>query len=73
MSINQGAFEGGPCLTKREYVSDQSTKVTGVATQTQAGGVKQIAHIAALTAAPTETDFNGLLTALQTAGIMAAS
>lgn len=30
-------------------------------------------HIAQLTAAPTAADFNGLLTALTTAGLMAAS
>lgn len=38
----------------------------------QAGVVKQIANIAQLSAAPTQQDFNGLLTALQAAGIMAA-
>ena len=43
------------------------------ATTSAEGGVKQIAHIVQLTAAPTMADFNGLLTALQTAGIMAAS
>ena len=42
------------------------------ATTDQAGVVKQIANIARLSAAPTQQDFNGLLTALQAAGIMAA-
>lgn len=37
------------------------------------GGVKQMAAITDLTAAPTEADFNGLLSALRTAGILAAS
>lgn len=43
------------------------------ATPTTAGAVKQAAHIAPLAAAPSMADFNGLLTALQTAGIMAQS
>lgn len=42
------------------------------ATTSTAGVVKQIAHIEDLSAAPTQGDFNGLLAALQTAGIMAA-
>ena len=41
------------------------------ATTAQAGVVKQIANIAQLSAVPTQADFNGLLTALQGAGIMA--
>ena len=42
------------------------------ATTSTAGVVKQIAHIEDLSAAPTQGDFNGLLAALRTAGIMAA-
>ena len=41
------------------------------ATTAQAGVVKQIANIAQVSAAPSQEDFNGLLTALQAAGIMA--
>lgn len=41
------------------------------ATTTTNGTVKQVAHIANLVAAPTEADFNGLLAALQAAGVMA--
>lgn len=43
------------------------------ATPTAAGVVKQGTHIAALAAAPTQADFNNLLTVLQTAGILATS
>lgn len=42
------------------------------ATTSVAGEVKQIAHIEDLSATPTQEDFNGLLAALKTAGIMAA-
>ena len=42
------------------------------ATTETAGVVKQMANIAQLSAEPTQSDFNGLLTALQTAGLMAA-
>lgn len=43
------------------------------ATPTVIGGVKEGTHIAQLVAAPTETDFNNLLTVLQAAGILASS
>lgn len=41
------------------------------ATTQVAGIVKQAETIADITAAPTQADFNGLLAALKTAGIMA--
>ena len=37
------------------------------------GGVKQMAAIADLSAAPTQQDFNNLLAALRTAGMLATS
>lgn len=43
------------------------------ATEDTIGGVKQMAHIANIGAAPSQADFNGLLAALIAAGIMAAS
>ena len=43
------------------------------ASATQAGPVRQMTFTAQLTAAPTQADFNGLLTKLITAGLMAAS
>ncbi|MBS1079088.1 head fiber protein [Gluconobacter kondonii] len=115
MTINPGSFEGGPYLTKAEFLSwledsglitsdasgnitisgdltassgeikAENLEVTGTAkfdgtveglpdaTAVAAGVVKQVANIAQLSAAPTMADFNGLITALQTAGIMAAS
>lgn len=45
----------------------------GNATTATAGLVKQSTNIAALAAAPTEADFNGLLAAMRTAGLMASS
>lgn len=42
------------------------------ATTSTAGVVKQIPHMEALSAEPTQSDFNSLLTALQSAGVMAA-
>ena len=43
------------------------------ATATQAGPVKQMTFTAQLAAAPTQADFNNLLTKLIVAGLMAAS
>ena len=43
----------------------------GSATTAKAGTVKQMTHIAQLSAAPTQADFNNLLTKLQAAGTMA--
>ncbi|MBB4017372.1 hypothetical protein GGR16_002401 [Chelatococcus caeni] len=43
------------------------------ATQTDAGGVRQMAPIADLSDAPTQQDFNDLLAALRDAGILATS
>lgn len=43
------------------------------ATTSVTGGVKQMPAIANLAAAPTQADFNNLLAALRTAGILAAS
>ncbi|MCA7085847.1 hypothetical protein K7G19_19850 [Cupriavidus sp. DB3] len=44
-----------------------------VPTNTQRGGVLQQAAIANVAAAPTQGDFNGLLTALRAAGILASA
>lgn len=48
-----------------------ASAATAAATTETAGVVKQIANIAQLSGEPTQSDFNDLLTALQTAGIMA--
>ncbi|WP_023640377.1 hypothetical protein [Dickeya zeae] len=50
-----------------------STESTAPATTTAAGIVKQMPFTAQLTAAPTQADFNALLTKLINAGLMASS
>lgn len=53
---------------------DTNTKIPAAqlpAASTAIGGVKQMTAIADLTAAPTQDDFNNLLAALRTAGMMA--
>lgn len=55
---------------------DANTKIPAAqlpAAGTAIGGVKQMAAIADLTAAPTQQDFNNLLAALRTAGMLANS
>ncbi|AXH72297.1 MAG: head fiber protein [Caudoviricetes sp.] len=47
--------------------------VLPTATVAALGGVKAAGHIANISAAPAASDFNGLLSALQGAGIMATS
>ncbi|MEI9629554.1 hypothetical protein [Phytobacter diazotrophicus] len=49
------------------------TESTVTATATNAGIVKQMTFTAQLTAAPTQADFNALLTKLIAAGHMASS
>lgn len=49
------------------------TESTVTATATNAGIVKQMTFTAQLTAAPTQADFNALLTKLIAAGLMASS
>ena len=84
-ATSTGSFETAADITTSGELKGENLEVTGTAkfdgtveglpaaTTSAAGVVSQITNIAALTAAPTEADFNGLLTALQTAGIMAAS
>lgn len=56
----------------RETAEAAQGAIPKAATTSTAGVVKQVAHIEDLSAAPTQGDFNGLLAALRTAGIMAA-
>lgn len=49
------------------------TESAVTATSTNAGIVKQMTFTAKLTAAPTQADFNALLTKLIAAGLMASS
>lgn len=56
-----------------EKIDDQDLATKIKELQANVGALSQGAHIAQLTAAPTQADFNGLLTALQNAGLLAAS
>ena len=47
--------------------------IPGNASTSKAGLVKQAAAVADISAAPTQQDFNGLLAALRTAGILASA
>lgn len=67
-------------MTKRVVAQNGSTTTVATssdlpvaATASTAGLVKQMTFIAQLTAAPTQADFNGLLTKLIAAGLMASS
>ena len=60
-------------ITPSARIDDQDLASKIIDLQTQVGGLSQGAHIAQLTAAPTEADFNNLLTVLQTAGLLASS
>ena len=64
-SINPSSFEGGPYLTKEQAIEMQADQ--------KAGSITPQPAIANLAAAPTEADFNGLLAALRSAGVIAAS
>lgn len=59
--------------TAQETAEAAQAAIPKAASTDTAGTVKQIANIAQLSAAPTQADFNGLLTALQNAGIMASA
>lgn len=55
-------------------IQDKPATFTPPAATTSAiGGVKEGVHIAQLSAAPTQADFNNLLTVLQNAGVLATS
>ena len=57
-----------------EHEQTLGTVLTGApATATQAGAMRQMTFTAQLSAAPTQADFNSLLTKLIAAGHMAAS
>jgi hypothetical protein len=58
-------------LTPSRRIDDQDLAKKVIELQNQVGGFVKMAHIANLSAAPTQADFNGLLAALQTAGLMA--
>lgn len=81
MSYEPNTWSTGDTITAEKLnrleqgVSAAASAVDGAksaATTSTAGVVKQMAHIEDLAQAPTQADFNGLLAALQTAGIMAA-
>lgn len=61
------AQSGSPVIVP---TNDEST---AAATETVAGNVLQMPFTAQLTAAPTQSDFNDLLTKLIAAGLMASS
>ena len=84
MAINpneSGSIPASTPLTGTERVDVNvgpvwvNTTTADIAALATGGGTLSVPqpHIAQLTAAPTEGDFNGLLTALQNAGILAAS
>lgn len=73
MPQNVFPWTGAEAPTWDEIRDKPATFPPPTATATVVGGVLEGAHIAQLTAAPTETDFNNLLTVLQTAGILASS
>lgn len=67
-------------MTKRVVAQNGSTTTVATssdlpvaATASSAGLVKQMTFTAQLTAAPTQADFNALLTKLIAAGLMASS
>lgn len=67
-------------MTKRVVAQNGSTTTVATssdlpvaATASSAGLVKQMTFTAQLTAAPTQADFNSLLTKLIAAGLMASS
>jgi len=67
-------------MTKRVVAQNGSTTTVATssdlpvaATASTAGVVKQMTFTAQLTAAPTQADFNSLLTKLIAAGLMASS
>lgn len=64
---------GNEATTWSTLQGKPATFTPPAATTAAAGGVKQMAKIAPLAAAPTQADINGLLTALTAAGIMSAT
>lgn len=73
MPQNNFPWDGGEAPTFAEIRDKPATYPPQTATKTVVGGVLEGAHIAQLTAAPTEADFNNLLNVLQAAGILASS
>lgn len=74
MAYQKTTWNTGDTITA-EKLNNLETGVAaanGAATTSTPGLVKQMANIAQLSAEPTQSDFNGLLTALQNAGLMAA-
>lgn len=69
----QGADLPTKALLQRLILDIAAAGTPTAATTTVAGVVKQAAHQAQLTVAPTLTDINTLLTNLQNAGIAASS
>lgn len=64
--------QSGPTVTLTA-ANVGAVPATQVPTSSVRGGVLQNAAIANLTAAPTQADFNGLLAALRTAGVISAT
>ena len=75
MAYQKNSWNTGDTITATKLNNMENGIVSAnvAATPTTAGQVKQMANIPALSGAPTQSDFNGLLTALQNAGIMAAA
>ena len=81
MAYEPNTWETGDTITAEKLnhleqgvqsADSAATSAPEAATTSTAGVVKQIAHIEDLSATPTQADFNDLLAALRTAGIMAA-
>lgn len=75
MAYTKTTWNTGDTITAEKLNNLESgvAAANGEATTSAPGLVKQMANIAQLSAEPTQSDFNGLLTALQNAGLMAAA
>jgi len=73
MPQNNFPWKEGEAPSWDDIQDKPATFTPPAATAEAIGGVKEGAHIAQLTGAPTEADFNNLLTVLQNAGILASS
>lgn len=75
MAYTKTTWNTGDTITAEKLNNLESgvAAANGEATTSVPGLVKQMANIPQLSAEPTQSDFNGLLTALQNAGLMAAA
>lgn len=73
MPQNSFPWTGNEAPTWSDIQDKPTAFAPTAATPTAIGGVLEGVHIAPLTEAPTEADFNNLLTVLQNAGVLASS